>query len=933
MKKYILLLVCFMASLGSWAQYFPPSTPFLFIETDTNVFHIACGEKITIEYHFYDPNKDVGGCGVNLQDLHIRFATDNPRVAIANYCGVVTGNAEGTATIRVYIEEYPTISCNCLVVVGSGSSSEAPQPPPSLDITHGVEFRWNTSNITLTAGNSQQLHLQYYADIHLSSMQWSSSNPAVAEVSSSGEVFAKSQGTATITVSHPSGQSTAKCVVTVEPAPEVLVSSVYFGMKNCIIENETVEPFNLVVTPQRATDKRLLWKSSDASVVRVTDSSKGFIKGVSEGEATITATTMDGSNISRSVNVKVIRNPIRISFLSIDPYRNTHVGESITLEPHFIPEDATDKTVLWTSLDPTIAKVSPEGVVTGLSVGETTIRALSQDGSNKSDECIITVEPYYVESVDLSTKEITLLVGNTFQVEATVLPNNATDKTLEWTSENPSVSWVSPNGIVMAESVGSTWITATSYDRFDDIGPFGQCVVTVGDIPVSEVSLIKEIGIDVGEIRNIPWRVSPSNAADKNLVWSSSDTSVAVVSTDGHVKGISEGVAKIIATARDGAGAADTCIVAVGNILVKSISLCLSYTETIRVGQETTVRATVLPSYAKDTSLTWTSSDETVATITSTFSEEGSCYVKGVSPGSAIITATAKDGSGVYGSCTVTVNVAVSSISVTPSTASLAVGDTQQLSATVSPSNAINKSVIWTSSDTSVATVSSTGLVTAKAKGTVTIKATAADGSGVYGSCTVTVKYIAVSSISVTPQTASLTIGDTLRLSATVSPSNATNKNVTWSSDNTSIATISSTGLVTAKAAGTVTIKADIHDRLGGKNVRDYCTLTVHDRYVQSVSVTPKTASLTIGDTLQLSATVSPSNATDKSVRWLSFNDSIATVSSTGLVTAKAAGTVKIRGDANGAYFLSSAYDYCLVTVTNGTTPTNTYAITVTLHR
>ncbi len=172
-------------------------------------------------------------------------------------------------------------------------------------------------------------------------------------------------------------------------------------------------------------------------------------------------------------------------------------------------------------------------------------------------------------------------------------------------------------------------------------------------------------------------------------------------------------------------------------------------------------------------------------------------------------------------------NVAVTGVAVSPTSVALTVGGTQTLSATVSPSNASNKGVSWSSSNTTVATVSN-GVVTAKAVGTATITVTTADGNKT-ATCSVTVSAAAqpgdvrVTGVAVTPTSATLTAGETKTLTATVSPSNATNKNINWSSNNTTVATVSG-GVVTAKAAGTAEITATTVD--GGKTAK--CTVTVN---------------------------------------------------------------------------------------------------------
>ncbi|MDQ6472434.1 Ig-like domain-containing protein [Flavobacterium sp. LHD-80] len=151
--------------------------------------------------------------------------------------------------------------------------------------------------------------------------------------------------------------------------------------------------------------------------------------------------------------------------------------------------------------------------------------------------------------------------------------------------------------------------------------------------------------------------------------------------------------------------------------------------------------------------------------------------------------------------------VAVTGVSVSPTTASVGVNSTQQLTATVAPSNATNQNVTWSSSNTAVATVNSSGLVTGVAAGTATITVTTQDGNKTATSA-INVTIVAVTGVSVSPTSASIFAGQTQQLTATVSPSNASNTNVTWSSSNTAVATVNSSGLVTGVAQGTATITA-----------------------------------------------------------------------------------------------------------------------------
>ena len=250
--------------------------------------------------------------------------------------------------------------------------------------------------------------------------------------------------------------------------------------------------------------------------------------------------------------------------------------------------------------------------------------------------------------------------------------------------------------------------------------------------------------------------------------------------------------------------------------MVSSITLNNS-TLTINTGSTAQLTATVSPSNASSKTVKWTSSNTNIATV------DYDGVVTAVSPGTCTITATAKDGSGKQASCAVTVPKLVTSISLNKKTLYVNINATAQLTATVSPSDATNKSVTWTSSNTGVATVNSNGVVTGVSVGSCTITATAKDGSGKQASCAVTVQK-PVTSITLNYSSLKIKSNSIYQLSATVSPSDATNRSVTWASSNTSVATVRSNGLVNGIADGTCTITATAND---GSGKRGTCTITV----------------------------------------------------------------------------------------------------------
>ena len=239
-------------------------------------------------------------------------------------------------------------------------------------------------------------------------------------------------------------------------------------------------------------------------------------------------------------------------------------------------------------------------------------------------------------------------------------------------------------------------------------------------------------------------------------------------------------------------------------------------------------------------------------------------------------------------------DVSVTGISLDKASLAVTVDSSVQLNASVEPENAQNKTVYWESSNPAVASVSA-GLVTAKSKGTAIITAKTDDG-GYTATCTVTVSQ-PVTGISLNQSSISIIKGKTYQLSASIQPSGASNRNVTWSSSNSNIATVSSSGKVSAKAAGTATISVTTKD--GSKTAK--CTVTVKNEPIKvtGVSLNRSQITLFVGKSENLTAAVKPSNAANKGITWQSSNTNVATVDSSGRITARTEGTATITVKTN----------------------------------
>lgn len=422
--------------------------------------------------------------------------------------------------------------------------------------------------------------------------------------------------------------------------------------------------------------------------------------------------------------------------------------------------------------------------------------------------------------------------------------------------------------------------------------------IKVGDykkiLPVAEGITLNKSSVTlygVGSTASLSANVTPNTAIDKSVKWSTSNASIAAVSSSGYVTAKGYGSATI--TAQTVTGKTAKCTINVLPIDVTGISLNSSAISLTGVGSTYALTATVYPSNATNKNVTWYSSDSSVATVSS------SGLVTAFGAGTATISAITNNGKSA--SCTVSVYIVTDETSVDVESVYLntnnivlyGVGSMSYLTASVYPSNAENKTITWYSSNTSVASVDSFGNIKANGIGTATITATSYNG--ITATCNVTVSPLSASSVSL--NTYSYTLngkGKTVVLKATVNPSNTTDKSITWSSSNKSVATVSSSGEVKAVDNGSAIITAKTSN---GKTAT--CTITVASVSATSVKLNKSSLSLSSGETYNLKATISPSNSTDE-ITWSTSNKSVATVSSSGKVTAKGAGTATITAKATG---------------------------------
>ena len=749
----------------------------------------------------------------------------------------------------------------------------------------GVEVSPQT--LTLTEGETAMLVATVSpVDADNPSVSWSSGDNSIATVDANGLVTAISAGTVSITVTTDEGGFTASSMVTVEAAA-VPVTGVDVSPPTLTLTEGETAMLVATVSPVDADNPSVSWSSGDNSIATV--DANGLVTAISAGTVSITVTTDEGGFTASSM-VTVEAAAVPVTGVEVSPQTLTLTeGETAMLVATVSPVDADNPSVSWSSGDNSIATVDANGLVTAISAGTVSITVTTEEGGfTASSTVTVEAAAVPVTGVEVSPQTLTLTEGETAMLVATVSPVDADNPSVSWSSGDNSIATVDANGLVTAISAGTVSITVTT----DEGGFTASSTVTVeaAAVPVTGVEVSPQtLTLTEGETAMLVATVSPVDADNPSVSWTSGDNSIATVDANGLVTAIGAGTVSITATTDEGGFTASSMVtVEAAAVPVTGVDVSPP-TLTLTEGETAMLVATVSPVDADNPSVSWTSGDNSIATV------DANGLVTGIGAGTVSITVTTEEG-GFTASSTVTVEAAavpVTGVDVSPQTLTLTEGETAMLVATVSPVDADNPSVSWTSGDDGIATVDANGMVTGIGAGTVSITVTTEEG-GFTASSTVTVEAAAVpvTGVEVSPQTLTLTEGETAMLVATVSPVDADNPSVSWSSGDDTIATVDANGLVTAIGAGTVSITVTTEE--GGFTASSTVTVEAAAVPVTGVEVSPQTLTLTEGETAMLVATVSPVDADNPSVSWSSGDNSIATVDANGLVTAISAGTVSI---------------------------------------
>ena len=653
------------------------------------------------------------------------------------------------------------------------------------------------------------------------------------------------------------------------------------------------ETLTATVEPD-GTGSIIEWESSNPSVAAVDQSGK--VTAVSEGNATITATA-GGKSASCEVTVNVPLKGITIS----GNQTSIRKGATAQLRVSFDPEDTTDsKTVIWSSDDPEIARVDQNGLVTAVADGTTTIRATA---GSVEGTYTITVEEVPLQSISIKNETI-IHRGETEALQVAYVPENTTDdRTVVWSTSDPTIATVDGSGTVSAVGKGQAVITAKS----------------VGTMDFSGASTDDTIELVKNQKATITYSFDPEDTtSDQTVTFSSLDTNVATVdASTGEVTAVKAGDAVIRLT---GAGGITADVkVTVTEIPIDQVILD-KQNAIVEKGQTTELTAFVSPedNTDDDKTITWESSDESIATVSSTKTDSGEAVKINATDKGGTVTITATAWNGTKASCTVVVPVHVESVSL-PRNVVIDRGQTRVLAVTYNPKEHDDtiKAISWTSKTQDIAMIdAASGMITPVKEGsaeievTVTVETLSGTEKQYTASTTVVVREKHLDqtlgdTIGFSTLSESVLKGQTINLYDRLNLDQIMEENgitddimIQWTSENTEVASIDQSGYLSGVKEGKTKVTATIQAIDGaGQTVGTYVAETeveVKEIPLESIAFDKIIREMAVGAKDTLHIIYNPDNTTDlREVEWKSSDASVLSVEN-GLLTALKPGTATI---------------------------------------
>ncbi|MDR0865701.1 MAG: Ig-like domain-containing protein [Candidatus Symbiothrix sp.] len=592
------------------------------------------------------------------------------------------------------------------------------------------------------------------------------------------------------------------------------LEGIAFEHPELTLKTGSTDTLKVVFTPSNASNKTVTWSYSNYSAAYV---SNGVVTARGAGQSTITARSQEG-NFTAECVVTVVNEPL--TAIALNKTQTTvYVNQRDTLLVDYTPSDASVKTMTWTSSNTAIVTVSNSsnrGILLGRAAGTATITGKSTDGGFIV-ECAVTVAFNPATKLTLNTNLVELNVPAYATLTGTFSPANASNQTINWISSDPTIATVNTAGRVTAVAAGETQIIAQSADNSALVA---VATVKVSVIPVTGLTFtdtVKTVAV-AQRSYTIPRTITPADAGNKNINWTSSDEELATVNTAGTVTLKKPGIVTITGITQDGGFATQCKLNILDSIHVTGITLT-EKEAWLKVGGTKYLPNAITPSDATLKTYSFAFENPDIVGLSS----PTSTYIKALALGDCKVTLTTNDG-GFSDTCLVHVVPNVEQLILSAEEKELIVGETFPLTASVLPA-AARQTVNWDSSDKTVATVDANGVVSASKAGTTLIIATSADNANQKDTCQITVTNQISTAILLNATQKNLWVNDHWQVNATVLPANTTNQRIAWTSSDYSVADVNSQGYITASQPGTAIITVVSKD--GGAT--QSCEITVKE--------------------------------------------------------------------------------------------------------
>lgn len=883
---------------------------------------VICGGGVYVRSEFTDKtvSVNIGGVYSLSEAFNITIASLQKYFDVRIDPGAGTGTATGGAIDSNNLVKYDSTK-ELLEAIGLGTATIYVTARDSIDnaefkdiqkgqqvkitLTVADAFSLNISKLQMHEGEEKQLYGILASGINTTESQykWSCSDESYVSIEPAGQyaVIKALKKTPTGSTVKVTLEWTSDEGVTLSAICEITVSE--------SSENFNIIPSTLVMeVGQTQTIKTdidgsadIVWLISDKEVATIVDSSAATpsaqVTALKPGEVIITA--LNTSNNAYATCLLTVEQPVTELQIGIDNvayeiYETVLSKGFVFMQPLYSPEDATDTNFTWAvARGEDVAEIDNTGKVTLLKEG---IAMITVKCRTITAYCNLVVKKNPITDIVPDITEIDMVKGDTYKVTTEILPLEPSDKTLIWTSMDSGVASVN-NGTITAVGAGDTYITVEAAVADDDGNKASAMIKVHVREKLENVAFeSNDTYINVGASKNVGLIYTPAEGINKNVEFSSSNTSIFTVEKDKDnnctIKGVAVGTAILSCVAEDlGPGKVITCTVHVTATAVPATDFAITPADaTVDIGKTLQLEKIFTPKEATNQYVTWSSSDTAIATVNNVGT------VTGVKEGKITISAVYTDTPDRVPwirTSTITVKdapVRATSFDVDPATKNIIVGEKFNITPIFTPDNTTNKHVDYQSLDTGVVTVDDKGVVTGVGAGDAVIQCQSEDG-GFIATCAVRVDNAIEFSLS--PATKEIAVGKSFKLKKVTKPADA-NKTATWSTSNASIASVSASGRVTGKRIGSCVISCTITKY----NQSARCRVKVA-KLNSKVKFDNKNIRIGVGQTHRLKTTVWTNNSSKPKLNWKSANSSVASVNSGGKITGKRVGLTKITATTN----------------------------------